>query len=116
MSWLGIEAGWLIAIVAIVAAIILAGAVLLFNIQRYVITIITCIGGANGIVAGVLLIFQRVTPGELTGAGNMISPVLADSWFWLLAWLALFAAGLVYQLRVNREFVFSYERYQEGWG
>ncbi len=116
MSWLGIESGFLIAIVAIVLALIVAGAVVFFNAQRYVISLITAVGGANVLVVGVMLIFQQVAVEDLSGAGNAIQPMLDGSWFWSIIWLALIAMGLVYQIRAHADFEFSYQQYQEDWG
>jgi hypothetical protein len=104
------------ALVGIIAALLMAALVVLLNIQKYVIIAITAIGGANAIVLAGLLLFGRVSLEGLRGAGNAIAPILQDSWFWLVIWLVLAAAGLVVQIITNRTYVFEREQYQEGWG
>jgi hypothetical protein len=116
MNALGFDPGLLTAMVGIIAALVMAGLVVLLNIQKYVIIAITAIGGANAIVLSGLLLFGRVSLEELRGAGNAIAPILQDSWFWLVIWLALGAAGLIVQIMTNRTYVFDREQYQEGWG
>jgi hypothetical protein len=116
MSALGFDPGLLMALVGIIAALLMAALVVLLNIQKYVIIAITAIGGANAIVLAGLLLFGRVSLEGLRGAGNAIAPILQDSWFWLVIWLVLAAAGLVVQIITNRTYVFEREQYQEGWG
>lgn len=116
MNALGFDPGLLTAMVGIITALVMAGLVVLLNIQKYVIIAITAIGGANAIVLSGLLLFGRVSLEELRGAGNAIAPILQDSWFWLVIWLALGAAGLIVQIMTNRTYVFDREQYQEGWG
>ncbi|HXV99986.1 MAG TPA: DUF4203 domain-containing protein [Anaerolineae bacterium] len=116
MSALGFDPGLLTTLVGIIAALVMAALVVLLNIQKYVIIAITAIGGANAIVLAGLLLFGRVSLEGLRGAGNAIVPILQDSWFWLVIWLVLAAAGLVVQIMLNRTYVFDREQYQEGWG
>ncbi len=116
MALLGFNGGFLVAIVAIVCALIIAGITLIFNLQKFVIIAITAIGGANAILLSGLLLFGRVSLDSLQSAGSSIKPVLQDSWFWLIVWLILAAIGIVVQIRTNQTYTFSRERYQEGWG
>ena len=62
------------------------------------------------------LLFDRVSLDDVQNIGNTIKPVLADSWFWLMVWLVIAGAGVVVQLRMNRSFTFTRDRYVEGWG
>jgi hypothetical protein len=116
LTAIGVGADLVLLIAGIAGGIVVAAVTLLFNIQKYAIELITAIGGANGIVLAPLLLFDRVSLDSLETAGNSIKPVLADSGFWLVVWLAVAAAGFVFQLRQNRTFTFSKERYVEGWG
>ena len=96
-----------------VAVAILA---LVFNLQKYVLILLTAIAGADLIVLAVLLLFGSVTVAELQGGGNIIAPLIRESWLGLIAWLALTVAGIVVQLRANRSYHFTQERYVEAWG
>jgi len=116
MAAIGFDPGLLSGLVALVTALVMIILVLLFNLQKYVITAITAIGGANALVLSVLLLMSRVSLESLQGAGSAIKPVLQDSWFWLVIWLLIAVVGFAVQLRANRDFVFSKDRYVEGWG
>jgi len=115
LSLFGLETGFLLFLAALVGAIVVAGLTLWFNLQKYVIIILTAVGGANSLILSVLLLFGRVTLGDLTAAGNAIRPVLQDSWFWALAWIVLAVVGIIFQIRINRTFVFKKEHHVEGW-
>ena len=60
--------------------------------------------------------FGVVTLADLQGGGNLITPVLRESWLALIAWLALAILGIVFQVRSNRAYVFTREQYVEAWG
>lgn len=115
MAGLGFEPGLLVALVAGSAAIMMLLITFLLNLQKYIIIVMTALGGANAILLAVLMLLGRVEIESLAAAGNSIKPVLQDSWFWLLIWAVVAAAGLVIQLQTNRNYTFSKERYQEGW-
>jgi hypothetical protein len=116
MAAIGLGPGFLATIVAIVVAIIVAGLTLALNLQKYVIIVISAIGGANAVVLSVLLLFGRVSLDTLKEAGNAIAPVLQDSWFWLIAWLIVAIAGIVVQIRANRSYTYSRADQIEDWG
>jgi hypothetical protein len=89
---------------------------LLFNLQKYVLIFLTAIAGADLVMLSVLLLLGGVTVAELQGGGNIISPLIRESWLGMIAWLALAVAGIVVQLRANRTYQFTQERYVEAWG
>ena len=116
MAAMGLTAGWVLFIVGVTVAVMVIALTLFLNLQKYVIITLTALGGANAILLGVLLLFNRVSLTGLRGAGNAIQPVLADSWFWSLAWLLLAAGSIFYQVRSNRVYRWQKEYYAEGWG
>ncbi|MCB0222208.1 MAG: DUF4203 domain-containing protein [Anaerolineae bacterium] len=115
MAALGFEGGFFVIIVALLCAVFVAALTLVMNLQKYVIILITAFGGANAIILSALLILGRVSMGNIQSAGNAIRPVLSDSFFWLILWLALAGAGVVIQIISNRTYTFSKEQFQEGW-
>lgn len=116
MAALGFDAGFLVAVVAIVSALVAAGLTMLLNIQKYVIIVITALGGANAIVLSVLLLLGRVELGALQSAGSSIQPVLHDSFFWGLTWIVVTVFGLFWQIRSSSDYTFEKSEYVEGWG
>ena len=116
MAVIGFESGLLVAITGLVGAVVVAGLTLVFSLQKYVIIAITATGGANAMLLSGLLFFGRVSLQSLQTAGSSIKPILQDSWFWSIIWLILTVAGIVVQIRSNRTYTFSRDRYVEGWG
>lgn len=116
MAALGLDSGILVFIISVAAAIVVAVLALRYNLQKYVIIFLTSLGGANAVILSVLLVLGRVSLESLQRAGTTIAPVLQDSWFWLIAWIIVAAAGIVFQLRHNRSYEFWKEDYVQGWG
>lgn len=116
MQAFGFDPGFLVAAVALSSAVMMALLTLILNLQKYVIIAITVIGGANAIVLSALLLLGRVSLGSVRTAGNAIEPILQDSWFWLIIWLAVAVAGFIFQVASNRRYTFSQSQYVEGWG
>ena len=116
MTAIGFDPGFLVSAVAILTGIAVAILALVFNLQKYVIILLSSIGGANLIVLAGLLLFGFVTLVDLQSGANIIRPVLSQSWLALVAWLALAVVGLVVQVRANRTYTFTRERYVEAWG
>ena len=116
MQAIGLEAWWIVVPVGIVLAIVVLVLTFAFNLQEYVITVLTAIAGANAILLAMLTLIGRVSLAEIQGAGSTILPVLQDSWFWLLVWILLAIVGVVYQLRSNQTYTFTSDEYATGWG
>jgi hypothetical protein len=116
MGAIGFDSGLILAIVVIVAALIAAGLTLLLNLQKYVIIILTAMGGAVLIVTGALLLFGQVTVQQLQAGENAIQAVFQGSWFWGIVWLVVTLAGAAVQIRTNQTYEFTKETYVENWG
>jgi hypothetical protein len=116
MTALGITTGWIVALVAIFNAAVVAFLTIVFNLQKYVIILLTSLGGADLIVIAGMLLFGVVTLADVQGGANLLTPVFKESWLAVLAWLALTIAGFIRQVRTNRSFTFEREEYVEAWG
>ncbi len=117
MALLGFESGFLPFVVALSSGLMVALLTLLLNIQRYVITAMTAIGGSKAILLAILLLLGRVSLADLQATGNAIQPVLQDSLFWSLAWIIIGLIGLTFQFRAaNRAYTFNKEQFSEAWG
>jgi len=113
---IGITATWLLVGIGLLVALAIVVATFRFNLQKYVIIALTAIGGANSVILGILLLLGRVSPTGVSGSGNAIQPVLADSWFWAIAWLAVAIGAIFYQVRSNSAYRWQKENYVQGWG
>jgi predicted outer membrane lipoprotein len=60
MGLIGFQMGFVAWIVGIILAVIVAGVVILFNIQKWVIILLTALGGAGVIIGTFLMVFGVV--------------------------------------------------------
>ena len=112
LSAIGIDASWLIFLAGIaLGAVFLIGALIL-NVPKYVIVVLTSIGGAAGIVMGVALVVGRVPVAALGDAGVVGAPI-HDSPLWAAAWVVLAIVGVVVQLRTFPEFQIDRTGYRD---
>ena len=116
MGALGFDPGFLTTIVTIASAVLVAILALIWNLQRYVISVIFAVIGAAAVVLSVLLLFGQTSLDLIRAGNNLIEPILQASWLAVLAWLILAVAGFVYQLLRDRDFDFTKDRYVEAWG
>jgi type IV secretory pathway TrbD component len=112
LTWIGLDFGFLVWVIGIIAGIILAMVVHMFNIQKYAIIAITAFGGAGAVILILLASVRGYIPLELSN-----SPVLTaitDSFWWLIFFLVVGIAGVVVQLGVNRSYMIEeYNLYAE---
>jgi len=108
--------GLFAALSGVVFAVAVLVLTLVFNLQKYVVIVITSILGSNAALISVLLLFGRISLQSLRASGTPIIPIVQDSWMWLLLWLLLAGFGVWSQMRANRTYEFRREIYMEGWG
>ena len=89
-------------LVGVALGVVVAGATLLFNIQKYVIIAITAFGGAGVIVGSMLFALGKIDVPTL-GSGS-VKMAMADSPFWLIMFLVIGVLGFAAQLTVNRNY------------
>ena len=110
LTAIGLNFGFFVWLIGIVAGIIVAAVVLIFNIQKYAIIVITALGGTGAIIFTLLAMFGNLTPAEV-----MLNPVMtaiSNSFWWLLFYLVLAIAGIVVQFGANRSYELeSYNRF-----
>ena len=116
MTFIGFEAGGVVSLVALAAGILLAVITFQKNLQKYFIMGIMSLGGGNLVVLGILVLIGQVSLEVLRAKGDMIGPVLAAGALWVIIWLGLAIAGLVYQIRTSSDFEFSMDDLKERWG
>jgi hypothetical protein len=97
---LGLQMGFLVWLIGIVAAIALAAVTLMFNLQKWVIIIATSLMGAGIIFGGIYVMFNPWT--DLLQ--NPIRAVLSYSPFLMICAIVVAIVGIVVQYRNNRNF------------
>lgn len=116
MTFIGFEAGAVVSLAALAAGVLLAILTFQKNLQKYFIMGIMSLGGGNLVVLGILVLIGQVSLEVLRAKGDMIGPVLAAGTLWVIIWLGLAIAGLVYQIRTSSDFEFSMDDLKERWG
>ena len=110
LTAIGLNFGFIVWLIGIVAGIIVAIVVLIFNIQKYAIIVITAVGGTGAIIFTLLAMFGDLTPAELLL--NPVMTAISNSFWWLLFFLVLAIAGIVVQIGANRSYELeSYNRF-----
>ena len=116
MTFIGFEAGIVISLVALAVGVLLVIFTFQKNLQKYFIMGIMSLGGGNLVVLGILVLIGQVSLELLRAKGDMIGPVLSAGTLWVIIWLGLAIAGLVYQIRTSSDFEFSMDDLKERWG
>jgi hypothetical protein len=116
MAAIGLEPGLVVSLVGLAFAVGLIILTLIFNLQKYAIISLTSVLGSDLLVLSGLLLFNQVSVEQLQAGSNLVQPILQSSWFAWLAWVTLAVAGIVVQIRANRTYTFTRERYVEAWG
>jgi hypothetical protein len=102
LAWLGNGGGNLAGLTfGLVGAAIGAGIVIVLRVPKYLVLILTAIGGAFAAMAGLALIFQKIPLAALgNGIVGIVSAVQDLNWIWPLAAVVLAVIGFVYQNRM----------------
>lgn len=103
MGLIGLDSGLIPWLVGVVAGIALAAAVIMLNLQKWVIMLGTSLLGSATVIGVFLVLFGVIRPAGL-GAGA-VKDVMADSVFWLIGFLVLFVVGFLAQYRTTKDFV-----------
>jgi Ni,Fe-hydrogenase I cytochrome b subunit len=102
LSLLGMQFGFIVWVIGLVAGIALAFVVLRFNIQKLVLEIATAFLGAGVIVGVFLALFGGLPTSQLIQ--NPVAAALKNSPFWMIVFIVVGAMGLIAQIQNNRSF------------
>lgn len=102
LTAVGLGPGIFSILAGLALALAVVGLYFRLNVKRIVAMAMTSVAGANAILLAFLLITGRVQLASLESTGNPVQPVLHDSWFWPVVWLALALIGFIYQDRADR--------------
>jgi len=101
MESLGVQSNPPVVLVAILGGAIGLADTLLFHLPRMLIIVFSALGGASAVVAGVLLLLNRIELASLEyGTAGAVARV---SWLWGVVWLVIAGAGMAVQSRVSEE-------------
>ena len=116
MGLFGLEGGILVFGVGVIVALVVIVLTLALNLQKYVVTILTALGGGVASVVAVLVMFNQLSLQTLREQGGALRAISDVSQIWLLAALVLAIVGIVWQISRNRTYEFQKEYYVQSWG
>lgn len=105
IAGLGISSGFLQFIVGLAVALAFAAGVIVFNLPRLLIVVLTSLIGAGMILSGILAGLGRIPLVALQY--GVVGAFIRLSWFWSLAFLAIAAVGVTLQLLLASRFEFQ---------
>jgi hypothetical protein len=94
---LGIDWNWIAVIVGVLAGAVLGLAAIIADVPMLVLTVLSAVAGALGVVAGLMLVTGAMDSEDFTG-GAFVDTV-KDEWWWYALFLFLAIAGVVIQVR-----------------
>jgi hypothetical protein len=113
---IGNEYGVVAFVIGLACAVVLAIVVLALNVPKYVVIIVSALGGAATILAGWFVLIGTIPTDDVTWTA--IGAKITDNWFYLIVWGVIAAAGIVGQISSSTLGPDSYEldrgRYRYG--
>ena len=116
MGLFGLEGGLLVFGVGVVVALIVIVLTLVLNLQKYVVILLTALGGGVASVVAALVMLNQVSLQALSESGNALTAIADVSQIWLVVALALAIVGIIWQIRSSRSYEFKKEYYVQSWG
>jgi hypothetical protein len=93
---IGNEYGMIAFTIGLVCALLLGFAVLALNVPKYVVIVVSGLGGAATILAGWFVLIGTIPTDSITWTA--IGAKITDNWFYLIVWGVVAAAGIVGQV------------------
>jgi hypothetical protein len=94
---IGSEQGVIAFVIGLVVGVVFAIAVLALNVPKYLVIALTGLGGAAAVVAGWFILTGQVPSDNVTWW--QVGQLIKNSWFFLIVWALIAAAGIIAQLR-----------------
>ena len=100
-------------IVGVVLAVIFALVILLFNLPKLLIMVMTALGGAVAILGGLLILTGQIpSTGSTALQFGVAVAVVRASWFWSIVAIALAVVGFLAQWRTTQEYTLAWSQSQ----
>jgi hypothetical protein len=89
-------------LVGIAAAIVMVALVILLNLQKWVVILLTSLGGAGAIIAGLLIMFGTISLADV--GQNAVISYWRENWVWYLIGIGLAVAGFFIQAQSTSQY------------
>jgi hypothetical protein len=111
---IGMDSGLAVALFAIAGAIALGILTLMLDLPVYMVNWNTAVSGAAIAIAGVMLVFNQIDRADLEYGASVAA--IEASWFWVLAFVAVAAVGVVRQLALKERVRMPRDRWASAQG
>lgn len=111
MYAIGFAPGFIAAMVGIVVAVVVVGLTFYLNLQKWIIVVITALGGGAMLIGVTMMLFGGLTL-EAFGNDGVVNAIMASP-FWIIVWLVLAGAGIFAQIALTRTYVIDQPGYME---
>ncbi len=101
LSLIGIDKGFISALIGITLGIVFAIATIGFNAAKYLLIALTSFAGGLAIIKGLLLAFGKIERTSLDYITNV--QTIENNTFWLIALVILFIIGLIVQIKTTKK-------------
>jgi hypothetical protein len=93
---IGNDYGLVAFVIGIAVGVVVAVAALVLNVPKYLVIVLTSIGGAATVLAGWFILIGKVPEDAIQW--TQIGALIKDSWFYLIVFIAIAAVGIVVQM------------------
>jgi hypothetical protein len=97
MAALGVSWTWVVVFVGVAVGILLAVAAIVADLPMVLLVVLSALGGASAITAGVMVLAGTIGTDEFTD--DAVTSHANDDWWWYVLYLALAVAGVLFQAR-----------------
>jgi hypothetical protein len=93
---IGNEYGLIAFVIGLALGAVVAIAIIALNVPRLLVIVLTGLGGAAVVVAGWFILTGQMPTDNIQW--TMVGKLIRDSWFWLIVWGVIAAAGILAQV------------------
>ena len=95
---IGNEDGLIAFVIGLAVGAVLAIGAIVLNVPRLLVIVMTGLGGAAAVLAGWFILTGQIATDNIRWME--VGALIRDSWFWLIVWGVIAAAGIIAQLVV----------------
>jgi hypothetical protein len=105
-AWIGFDdPGFLVTLAGLAVGVVFAIGTIVLKAPKYLVIVLTGLGGATAVVAGVLLLLGIIDHETLdAGVLGATLEYVVDNVLWLIAWAALALVGIGFQVQTTRPY------------
>jgi Domain of unknown function (DUF4203) len=97
MGALGVDWNWVVVLVGVAAGVLLAVLAIVADLPMILLVLLSALAGASAVTAGIMVLTGAIGTEDFTD--DAVTARAADDWWWYVLYLALAIVGVVYQAR-----------------